>query len=108
MRPRCFPPSLSYSVPGNSGASMAFRRIMERAGVAAGIARKAEDGSAGRNVPREASTACGIASSRRLLTPTLLSSFGRRLAGHASEGKASITHIPNSRRCVRRSRSCRG
>jgi hypothetical protein len=29
---------------------MAFRRIMERAGVAAGIARKAEDGTAGRNV----------------------------------------------------------
>jgi site-specific recombinase XerD len=45
-----FPSLAQLSVAGKSGASIAFRRIMERAGVAAGIARKAEEGSAGRNV----------------------------------------------------------
>jgi integrase len=40
----------NLSIAGKSGASMAFRRSMERASVRAGIARKAEEGSAGRNV----------------------------------------------------------
>jgi integrase len=44
-------PTLSHlSISGKSGASQAFRRIMERAGVPAGIARKAEEGGAGRSV----------------------------------------------------------
>ena len=41
-------PSFAH-LPG-AGASKAFRRIMERAGVAAGIARQAAQGSAGRSV----------------------------------------------------------
>ena len=50
MTLRSSPLSLDLSISGKSGASQAFRRIMERAGVPAGIARKAEEGSAGRSV----------------------------------------------------------
>ena len=82
-------PSLSkYSVRGNSGASMAFRRIMERAGVAAGIARKAEDGSAGRNVSARSFHSLRHSFVTALAHANVAIELRRRLAGHATEGQS--------------------
>ena len=82
-------PSLSkLHLTGLSGASMTFKRIMERAGVAAGIARKAEEGSSGHNV-----SARSFHSLRHTYV-TALSAAGvavelrQRLAGYATEAQS--------------------
>ena len=80
--------SRNLSIASKSGASMTFKRIMERAGVAAGIARKAEEGSSGHNV-----SARSFHSLRHTYV-TALSAAGvavelrQRLAGHASEAQS--------------------
>ena len=45
-----FPSLANLPIPGSLGASTAFRGIMERAGVVAGVARKAKEGGVGRSV----------------------------------------------------------
>ena len=82
-------PSLAHlSVAGKSGASMAFRRIMERAGVAAGIARKAEDGPAGRNVSARSFHSLRHGFVTALAHANVAVELRQKLAGHASEGES--------------------
>ena len=79
-------PTLSHlSISGKSGASQAFRRIMERAGVAAGIARKAEVGSAGRNVFARSFHSTRHSFITALSHANVAVELRQRLAGHASE-----------------------
>lgn len=83
-----FPTLAHISVAGKSGASMAFRRIMERAGVAAGIARKAEHGSAGRNVSARSFHSLRHTFVTALSHANVAVELRQKLAGHASEGQS--------------------
>ena len=79
-------PSLAHlSVAGKSGASMAFKRIMERAEVPAGIARKAEGGSAGRNVSARSFHSLRHSFVTALAHANVAVELRQKLAGHASE-----------------------
>ena len=100
-----FPCLAHLSIAGKSGASQAFRRIMERAGVSAGIARKAEGAARDAMYSHGASTAYGTASSRRFLTPTSPSSYVRDSVAMRVRAESSL-HAPNSRLSARPSRSC--
>ena len=83
-----FPTLAHISVAGKSGASMAFRRIMERVGVAAGIARKAEHGSAGRNVSARSFHSLRHTFVTALSHANVAVELRQKLAGHASEGQS--------------------
>lgn len=79
-------PTLSHlSIAGKSGASQAFRRIMERAGVPAGIARKAEEGSAGRTVFARSFHSLRHSFVTALAHANVAVELRQKLAGHASE-----------------------
>jgi integrase len=81
-------PTLSHlSISGKSGASQAFRRIMERAGVAAGIARKAEVGSAGRNVFARSFHSLRHSFITALSHANVAVEVRQRLVGHQSEAQ---------------------
>lgn len=82
-------PTLSHlSIAGKSGASQAFRRIMERGGVSAGIARKAEAGSAGRNVFARSFHSLRHSFVTALAHANVAVELRQKLAGHASEGQS--------------------
>jgi integrase len=77
--------SRNLSIAGKSGASMAFKRIMERARVAAGIAPKAEQGSAGRNVSARSFHSFRHGVVTALAHANVSMELRQKLAGHASE-----------------------
>ena len=87
MRLRCFPPLRIFPLQA-AGASKAFRRIMERAGVAAGIARKAEQGSAGRNVSARSFHSLRHTFVTALSHANVAVELRQKLAGHSSEGQS--------------------
>jgi integrase len=80
-----FPSLANLSVAGKSGASMAFRRIMQRAGISAGIARKAEDGGSGRNVSARSFHSLRHSFVTALAHANVAVELRQKLAGHASE-----------------------
>jgi integrase len=82
-----FPSLANLSVGGKSGASMAFSRIMQRAGIAAGIARKAEDGGAGRNVSARSFHSLRHSFITALSQANVAVELRQKLAGHSSEAQ---------------------
>jgi integrase len=80
-----FPSLANLSTAGKSGASMAFRRIMERAGVGAGIARRATEGGAGRNVSARSFHSLRHSFVTGLAHANVSVELRQKLAGHASE-----------------------
>ena len=81
-------PSLSkLSLSGGAGASMTFRRIMERAGVDAGIARKAREGSSGHNVSARSFHSLRHTYVTALSVAGVAVELRQKLAGHASEAQ---------------------
>jgi integrase len=70
------------------GASKAFRRIMELAGVAAGIARQSAQGSAGRNVSARSFHSLRHSFVTALAHANVAVELRQKLAGHASEGQS--------------------
>ena len=82
-------PTLSHlSISGKSGASQAFRRIMERAEVAAGISRKAEVGSAGHNVFARSFHSLRHSFVTALAHANVGIELRQKLGGHSSEGQS--------------------
>ena len=79
-------PSFAH-LPG-AGASKAFRRIMERAGVAAGIARQAAQGSAGRNVSARSFHSLRHTFVTALSHANVAVELRKQLAGHSSEAQS--------------------
>jgi integrase len=66
-----FPKLFNKPGAGKSGLSMSFKRLMERAGIDDGVARK-KDGKLGRNVSRLSFIRSDTASIRRWPMPTFL------------------------------------
>jgi integrase len=82
-------PSLAHiSVSGELGASTAFRRIIERAGVATGIARKAKEGGAGHSVSARTFHSLRHGFVTALAHANVAVELRQKLAGHASEGQS--------------------
>ena len=81
-------PSLQHlGIGGRSGASMAFRRIMDRAKVAAGTAREGE-GKKGRDVSARTFHALRHTYVTALSTAGVAVEVRQKLAGHASESQS--------------------
>jgi integrase len=83
-----FPSLVIVPVPGSLGASMAFRGIMEQAGVAAGIAREAEEGGMGRSVSARSFHSLRHGFVTALAHANVAVELRQKLAGHASEGQS--------------------
>ena len=83
-----FPSLVNLSIAGKSGASMSFRRIMGRAGVDAGIARKAKDGGAGRSVSARSFHSLRHSFITALAHANVAVELRQKLAGHTSEGQS--------------------
>jgi integrase len=79
-------PSFAH-LPG-AAASIAFRRIMERAGVAAGIARQAAQGSVGRNVSARSFHSLRHSFVTALSHANVAVELRKQLAGHSSEAQS--------------------
>jgi integrase len=75
------------AIGGRSGASMAFRRIMDRAKVAAGTAREGE-GKKGRDVSARTFHALRHTYVTALSTAGVAVEVRQKLAGHASEAQS--------------------
>ena len=80
-----FPSLANLSTAGKSGASMAFRRIMERASVGAGVARRAKEGGAGRNVSARSFHSLRHSFVTGLAHANVSVELRQKLAGHTSE-----------------------
>ncbi len=83
-----FPTLATLPIPGSLGASMAFRGIMERAGIAAGVAREAEEGGVGRSVSARSFHSLRHGFVTALAHANVAVELRQKLAGHASEGQS--------------------
>jgi integrase len=83
-----FPSLACLPIPGTLGASMAFRRIMERAGVVAGVAREAAEGGVGRSVSARSFHSLRHGFVTALAHANVAVELRQKLAGHASEGQS--------------------
>ncbi len=79
-------PSLAHRK--GADASKAFRRIMELAGVAAGIARQSAQGSAGRNVSARSFHSLRHGFVSALSQANVAVELRKQLAGHSSEAQS--------------------
>ena len=85
-------PSLAHRK--GADASKAFRNIMARAGVAAGIARQAAQGSAGRNVSARTFHSLRHGFVSALSQANVAVELRKQLAGHSSETQSlHYTHV---------------
>jgi integrase len=76
-------PSLAHRVgTGKSGLSMAFKRIMERAGVSAGVARQAEKKSRGRSTSQKSFHSLRHFAATQLAAAGVRSDIARQITGH--------------------------
>ena len=80
-----FPTIASLGIGGKSGASMAFRRIMERAKLAAGTLREAK-GEAGRNVSARSFHSLRHSFVTALSAANVPIELRQKLAGHSTAG----------------------
>jgi integrase len=88
-----FPTLAGKSGAGKSGLSMSFRRIMERAGVSAGLAREAK-GVAGRNLSSRSFHSLRHSFNSSLANSGVSQELRRKLTGHSSDSMNSVyTHL---------------
>lgn len=87
-----FPDLFGKHGPGKSGLSMAFKRIMEQAGVAAGVMRE-KQGAAGRNLSARSFHSLRHSFNSALANAGVSQELRQKLTGHASEAmNALYTH----------------
>jgi integrase len=79
-----FPQLFGKQGPGKSGLSMAFKRIMERAGIVAGVMRE-KQGAAGRNLSARSYHALRHSFNSALANAGVSQELRQKLTGHASE-----------------------
>ena len=103
-----FPSLASLPISGSLGASMAFRGIMECAGIAAGVAREAEEGGVGRSVSARSFHSLRHGFVTALAHANWLSSFGKNSLATRARGRAFITRTRNSWPSVMPLRNCPG
>lgn len=88
-----FPTLALKSGGGRSGLSMSFRRIMDRAEVAAGVAREAK-GLAGRNLSSRSFHSLRHSFNSALANSGVSQELRRKLTGHSSDAMNSVyTHL---------------
>lgn len=81
-----FPSLADKGGAGKSGLSMAFKRIMERAGVSAGIARPAKDKSRGRTTSQKSFHSLRHFAASQLASSGIRADIARAITGHANAG----------------------
>lgn len=84
-----FPTLCNKPNPGESGLSMAFKRIMERAGIDAGVVRE-RSGKAGRNVSRLSFHSLRHSFTSALANAGVPSELRKKLTGHADEKSHAV------------------
>ena len=77
-----FPALAHKGGPGKSGLSMAFKRLMERAGVASGVARQADKKSRGRNTSQKSFHSLRHFAATQLASAGVRSDIARQITGH--------------------------
>lgn len=78
-----FPSLANKGGPGKSGLSMAFKRLMERAGVSAGVARKAKEKSRGRTTSQKSFHSLRHFAATQLAAAGVRAEVARQITGHA-------------------------
>jgi integrase len=78
-----FPTLANKGGPGKSGLSMAFKRLMERAGIAAGVARQAETEGRGRTTSQKSFHSLRHFAATQLAAAGVRAEIARQITGHA-------------------------
>lgn len=78
-----FPSLADKGGPGKSGLSMSFKRLMDRAGIAAGVARQADEKGRGRSTSQKSFHSLRHFAASQLAAAGVRAEIARQITGHA-------------------------
>lgn len=78
-----FPSLADKGGPGKSGLSMSFKRLMDRAGIAAGVARQADEKGRGRSTSQKSFHSLRHFAATQLAAAGVRAEIARQITGHA-------------------------